>query len=220
MTSARKGFTLIELLVVIAIIAILAAILFPVFAKAREKARQTSCLSNLKQIGLGLLMYAQDYDERFPLFGWNADPWTVPTTLYWYDLIYPYVKNTQLYQCPSKAGTLGGGWWWRDYGYNCGWMQNRALAEIPRPAEKIIVGDTWSGQWNQDPRISPGNSWDDPPGRATGNGCSAPQRIHNDGGNFLFTDGHAKWMRPEVIYGPNGDQGTKLRWWNMEDAVP
>ena len=70
---SRRGFTLIELLVVIAIIAILAAILFPVFAKAREKARQTSCLSNVKQLGLGLMMYAQDYDEKLPSY---LPPWT------------------------------------------------------------------------------------------------------------------------------------------------
>lgn len=95
----RRGFTLIELLVVIAIIAILAAILFPVFAKAREKARQASCQSNLKQLALGVLMYVQDYDEKFPV--WNryegADRWPLAPPA----AIYPYVKNTQLYECPS-----------------------------------------------------------------------------------------------------------------------
>ncbi|MCD6352263.1 MAG: DUF1559 domain-containing protein, partial [Armatimonadetes bacterium] len=89
----RRGFTLIELLVVIAIIAILAAILFPVFAKAREKARQASCMSNLKQIALGLLMYVQDYDGRFMCIrqgpgGWNKN-------------VQPYVKNWQVFVCPS-----------------------------------------------------------------------------------------------------------------------
>src|SRR5512144_498244 len=81
----RRGFTLIELLVVIAIIAILAAILFPVFAQAREKARQISCLSNIKQIGLGVLMYAQDYDETYP-FAWGQ-------TGAWYESVDPYIKN-------------------------------------------------------------------------------------------------------------------------------
>jgi prepilin-type N-terminal cleavage/methylation domain-containing protein/prepilin-type processing-associated H-X9-DG protein len=94
----RRGFTLIELLVVIAIIAILAAILFPVFARAREKARQASCQSNEKQIVLGLLMYNQDYDERFMSVrqcpgGWNQ-------------LVQPYVKNWQLFECPSYEASL------------------------------------------------------------------------------------------------------------------
>ncbi|MBM3498472.1 MAG: DUF1559 domain-containing protein [Armatimonadetes bacterium] len=92
-----QGFTLIELLVVIAIIAILAAILFPVFARAREKARQTSCLSNVKQLGLGVMMYCQDYDETYPGY---YPPWpaTVPSPqgCSWWEGIYPYVKNYQL----------------------------------------------------------------------------------------------------------------------------
>ena len=88
----RKGFTLIELLVVIAIIAILAAILFPVFAKAREKARQASCESNLKQLALGMLMYAQDYDEKLPA-NWGPACWPtgLKTGLWWYAAVYPYV---------------------------------------------------------------------------------------------------------------------------------
>src|SRR5215467_15487314 len=85
MKHTRRGFTLIELLVVIAIIAILAAILFPVFAQAREKARSISCLSNVKQIGLGTSMYVQDYDERFPVtWGSGQDPWLV--------ILEPYMK--------------------------------------------------------------------------------------------------------------------------------
>src|SRR6476661_7679135 len=97
---SRKAFTLIELLVVIAIIAILAAILFPVFARAREKARQTQCTSNLKQLGLSILQYTQDYDEVFPygvsgpganrVYGW-AGP------------IYNYVKSTDVYRCPDDT---------------------------------------------------------------------------------------------------------------------
>ncbi|MES2459995.1 MAG: DUF1559 domain-containing protein [Armatimonadota bacterium] len=95
----QHAFTLIELLVVIAIIAILAAILFPVFAQAREKARQTSCMSNLKQQGLGLMMYTQDYDEDL-VPAWIGDGY--PGIARWMDLIQPYVKNTQIFTCPSS----------------------------------------------------------------------------------------------------------------------
>src|ERR1700729_3180729 len=93
----NKGFTLIELLVVIAIIAILAAILFPVFAKAREKARQTACLSNEKQMGTAVMMYVQDYDEHMP------SVWDTNTGLTWADEIYPYVKSLGVFVCPSNA---------------------------------------------------------------------------------------------------------------------
>src|SRR5258705_6112812 len=101
--KGKAAFTLIELLVVIAIIAILAAILFPVFAQAREKARQTACLSNVKQIGLGINMYIQDYDETLPLQ--NGDYQNFLVTLEsqpnWPKLIDPYTKNSQIYTCPS-----------------------------------------------------------------------------------------------------------------------
>src|SRR5215212_3495027 len=117
--ARQLGFTLIELLVVIAIIAILAAILFPVFAQARESARQTACLSNMKQIGSGMMMYLQDYDERLPAADWGnafkGPPFTVfafqngagagPPT--WADVFQPYVKNLNFMKCPSDtSGTV------------------------------------------------------------------------------------------------------------------
>ena len=98
--NKTRGFTLIELLVVIAIIAILAAILFPVFAKVREKARQISCASNLKQLGLSILEYTQDYDERFPETNVNAN------CNNWAQEIFPYVKSVDVYKCPDNPDTV------------------------------------------------------------------------------------------------------------------
>src|SRR5579862_733995 len=128
----RKGFTLIELLVVIAIIAILAAILFPVFAQAREKARAISCLSNCKQIGLSFAMYVQDYDETTPLQESPAPSVADGVTKsYWYILIQPYVKNWQLFLCPDRSDTttssknpkeVGGRA--LGYGYDDGWVSD------------------------------------------------------------------------------------------------
>lgn len=110
-TRSRRAFTLIELLVVIAIIAILAAVLFPVFARARENARRARCMSNLRQIGMGIMMYVHDYDERYPLLtaaqsGDYADVSTSSdfqdgTNVYWPHLIYPYTKSMQIFRCPS-----------------------------------------------------------------------------------------------------------------------
>ncbi|BDI28866.1 hypothetical protein CCAX7_009170 [Capsulimonas corticalis] len=113
MQKARSGFTLIELLVVIAIIAILAAILFPVFAKAREKARQISCVSNLKQIGLGLMQYSQDNDEIMANAWYGnggyqkSDPTPGSVKYKWMDAIFPYVKSTQIFTCPDDSGIQG-----------------------------------------------------------------------------------------------------------------
>ena len=139
MRAGRRGFTLIELLVVIAIIAILAAILFPVFARAREKARQSSCLSNVKQLMLAVQQYAQDYDERMPRHGNNPD---------WTEQIYPYVKNVQVYNCPSSStagpsteadlGNLFNYSW--NY-YSSGGQNNFKLAQIVRPSEAIVTLD-------------------------------------------------------------------------------
>ncbi len=105
LSSRQRGFTLIELLVVIAIIAILAAILFPVFARARENARRASCQSNMKQIGLGMLQYGQDYDEKL-VKAWRGSANTASdgTDKYkWMDAIFPYVKSEQIFNCPSHS---------------------------------------------------------------------------------------------------------------------
>jgi prepilin-type N-terminal cleavage/methylation domain-containing protein len=157
----RRGFTLIELLVVIAIIAILAAILFPVFARAREKARQTSCLSNLKQITLGTLMYAQDFDEMLPQGGHWLYIGGVRTMMYWTRAIEPYLKNTQLLMCPSSSYKTHPHAWNYGFvsqttGYNGGtggfvlpngtsvpsYSSPVALAKITAPAERVLVSDS------------------------------------------------------------------------------
>src|SRR5579863_9827517 len=119
MQRRTQAFTLIELLVVIAIIAILAAILFPVFAKAREQARKISCLSNVKQMELSLLMYVQDYDEGYPVTPFPPDnpiPTTGPMWAWfvwegWPLLTNPYVKNGQIFHCPSAESPY---WFWGD----------------------------------------------------------------------------------------------------------
>lgn len=121
MKKPQSGFTLIELLVVIAIIAILAAILFPVFAQARSKARQITGTSNIKQLSLGILMYSQDYDEKFPRTGYGglcgADIGAAPGvcnqygSLDWQNTIAPYVKNLGIYVSPGDAARVAGGSW-------------------------------------------------------------------------------------------------------------
>ncbi len=131
----RKGFTLIELLVVIAIIAILAAILFPVFARAREKARQSSCLSNVKQLTLGNMMYAQDYDEVTVIFSQGPSGGNPQ----WHYLIEPYLKNTQIFLCPSQNPTTA--WYGRMISYGIHRSTGVALARIERPAETLALAD-------------------------------------------------------------------------------
>lgn len=192
----RKGFTLIELLVVIAIIAILAAILFPVFARAREKARQTSCLNNVKQVGLGQLMYIQDYDERTPIHRCgDAAHGHLQCTHF---VILPYVKNYQIFVCPSKGSPVnddrvmrpvcsivsmqGGG---LSYWDNMD-MDNRALAEVTSPAQKVMIGDSDGYGYA---------AWQAAGATYRYYFASRVQAPHNDGLNVCFYDGHAKWMK-------------------------
>ena len=151
MKRGSRGFTLIELLVVIAIIAILAAILFPVFARAREKARSTSCLSNVKQISLGTLMYINDHDEVMPMGRYPA-PDVYSGQLYVAIAVHPYIgqgaisgwagSNYGIWQCPSRR--VSDAWYngaYADYGYNTR-LDRVALAEIRYPSQTAMWADT------------------------------------------------------------------------------
>jgi len=190
----RKGFTLIELLVVIAIIAILAAILFPVFAKAREKARQTSCLSNVRQIMIAQLSYAQDYDECFCKTGrWNTpreDPVVNGANMWWDQAIAPYCKNTQLFQCPSYNSSYPTGYeMWEPV---CGGWTGLAMGAIRAPAACIAMydgGGRYASKYVSDPPHA--RSPVDPNEYSRVDRFAAPR--HNDGANFGYYDGHAKW---------------------------
>lgn len=212
-----KGFTLIELLVVIAIIAILAAILFPVFARAREKARQTTCLSNVKQISLGFTMYMQDYDECLPqsYYYWHGGPGLCIWTLY----TYPYVRNWQLYICPSAGRSSYTYSHWfdppttpstkLDYGINCHLAspyhnQGYPLAMVKYPSQTILVAD--SGRAEETTTYNGSNSWE------LYNTYHVSRFIparHNGGGNIGFVDGHAKWYTLQEAI---GNDGVDFKW--------
>ena len=194
MKRRRKGFTLIELLVVIAIIAILAAILFPVFARAREKARQASCLSNIKQLCLAFLAYATDYDEK--VAGYSS--------YYGNRLLGPYIKNDQIWTCPSRSdwplvdGVNLGGYGTTIYCYIAG----KYLEKFENPAETFWVADRWSNhQWLVAYNSGCGYSWPLDPAKPWRR--SNLDARHNDGINCGFVDGHAKWMRPEPLISTN-----------------
>jgi prepilin-type N-terminal cleavage/methylation domain-containing protein/prepilin-type processing-associated H-X9-DG protein len=132
--NRANGFTLIELLVVIAIIAILASILFPVFGRARENARRSSCQSNLKQLGIAAMQYTQDYDEYFmPAWNSNGLPNGTPTGIYtstkpWMELMHPYIKSPQVYVCASEADATGTSYPNAQWRLRAGWP---ATMELP-----------------------------------------------------------------------------------------
>jgi prepilin-type N-terminal cleavage/methylation domain-containing protein/prepilin-type processing-associated H-X9-DG protein len=202
----RRGFTLIELLVVIAIIAILAAILFPVFAKAREKARQSSCLSNLKQMGLAFLQYVQDYDERMPRANNAPCTYLLPngtvstsTNMLWHYQISPYIKNWQIYNCPSNSVQLDLANYDSSFGYGYHateptWnLAGRSIGELNVPAETIMLADSSYYLVDWDARVAPDNG--DP-----------PAAIHNEGANVTFCDGHAKWYKASTLAYYDGNQ--------------
>lgn len=210
----RSGFTLIELLVVIAIIAILAAILFPVFAKAREKARQTACLSNLKQMGLATMMYTEDNDENYPCesLGGVASPYDVadhpgvgPS---WFSAIQPYEKSLDVQVCPSSpilASEPPRAHSKSSYDYN-GLLAHPIstdapsnplpvsnLAGVARPSETMMLEDqalTWSRS-QAEPRWA-GGHWMDPYSSSL---TDINAQLHNGGFNIAYADGHAKWIK-------------------------
>ena len=234
------GFTLIELLVVIAIIAILAAILFPVFARAREKARQTSCLSNVKQLTLGLMMYAQDYDERLTGSYNNRDMWP--------RLIEPYVKSGQasgsrmvgsIWSCPTWPGPFtpqvhqdtwnpGSAGSQLAYGYNFRYLTMPVgssvdyslggvpLAEIERPAETVMIGETGLALLSGDRGWNTGMSYVAREGCVDalmqGSGNYVLYTRHNGMANVGFADGHAKASGRDVA--------VNLYYWQTTKTSP
>ncbi len=225
------GFTLIELLVVIAIIAILAAILFPVFSRAREKARQTSCLSNVKQLTLGCKMYVQDYDEFFPFAlasitdqvvgGYFARYYLGDETRSYYpiwpDVIMPYVKNDQLFRCPSRSTD------WIGYGYNVylGYVgghptrsgplyEGVSLSSIAKPAEHAMIIDHQDGYWPGYGADYPRWAWYRAWPSLTHPTDATWEPPHNEGANVGCVDGHAKWYKQEQFMWSR--YGGRLNW--------
>ncbi len=195
--SRPTAFTLIELLVVIAIIGILAAILFPVFARARENARRTSCLSNMKQIGLGTMMYAQDHDEWLPIGARRRIIWGARGT--WRSFLQPYVKNTQVFRCPSDDTGLvdAGDFLPVSYGINytiAGWCIAAPLAGIQETAQTVLAAEMASNNANQYTVYPTNISW------APAGSTVFPR--HFDGSNFVFADGHAKWLKKGADLNP------------------
>jgi prepilin-type N-terminal cleavage/methylation domain-containing protein/prepilin-type processing-associated H-X9-DG protein len=225
--NRRKGFTLIELLVVIAIIAILAAILFPVFARARENARRASCQSNLKQIGLGIMQYTQDYDEILP-GEWtgndnesnNTDRWK------WMDSVFPYIKSEQIFVCPSDTENrryiynknlpsglhvnYGSYYVNAYYGAGGGGPRWTNLSRVQAPATTIWALDG-QPRWNGDPQayrmcFNSAGAGDAPMFNYTATprngferwGGRAVER-HLDTTNVLFIDGHVKTMKLDAL---------------------
>ena len=232
----RRGFTLIELLVVIAIIAILAAILFPVFAQAREKARQTVCLSNEKQLMLAALQYVQDYDETWPLSNFSSDGvnWTSASTTtpasvfghtaardaYWSNSLQPYLKNTQVLNCPSAAKDLSSYFGVslsqaKGYTYSLtynGYLNQWNDAGSPAPSHVIAFSEglgkaTMPRYCNAFPKLLNKAKVAQPKFIADDGGVNCAQPfgdptinygntwwVHSQGSNYTYMDGHAKWL--------------------------
>ena len=214
----RRGFTLIELLVVIAIIAILAAILFPVFSQAREKARQTACLSNLRQLGLGFAMYTQDYDECLPdrrelktALGYrpwgSAWPASDPRGGWVATVLEPYLKNRAILSCPSVAGKMAGVAQ-VEQGDSRYWLWRFDRPDNPVPLDNFwgktseqAVGDLRQAnnpQAGKPESVAEAELAVDPYFPRTIPSVPAALKgraVHMGGRNRLFLDGHAKWLR-------------------------
>jgi len=238
----RRGFTLIELLVVIAIIAILAAILFPVFARAREKARQASCQSNLKQIALGELMYVQDSDERshgptqndpanfytrgntcsgcFHAYeAGEPDQRNIGVGIRWAPL-NPYIKNTQVWRCPSCLA-------FRSYAWGRA-GENRFQSQFVHPAMTVMFADGGGrGTANGDIAWITHNYQDANTDRDCCTNISNPGPgehrhwigdVHNEGANIAFWDGHVKWMSKRNI--PIGRRGNGIKFVAEDPVMP
>ncbi|BCM88786.1 hypothetical protein IAD21_00628 [Abditibacteriota bacterium] len=223
----RFGFTLIELLVVIAIIAILAAILFPVFARARENARRSSCQSNLKQIGIGVMQYTQDYDEMMPA---RAHDQGLTTARNWINMLQPYVKSYQLFQCPSNTRNTQGmgddvtGLSKVSYAANSTENVNDgggifafnsltspiSLSAIQNPATTISNFETNSASSDFVIVKTFFTTQGDP---AWGGGTNpALYSGHLSTANYLFADGHVKSLRPLATLAP-----TNM--WNRDNVA-
>lgn len=220
---ARPAFTLIELLVVIAIVAILAGILFPVFAQAREKARQASCASNLRNLGAAMLMYAQDSDEQLPLAAYATAGFDFVT---WHELAEPYVRNRQIWLCPSSlvAKADQGGKPTTHFGYNALYLTDirldfgnasghhaASLASVSMPAETLFLADAKAS-------ISPSWCGDDgkfllPPSAPATHCWGRPNYLHTEGSNTLWLDGHVRFQKPAQFY---TNQTPPDRWFDRE----
>ncbi len=207
-SRARLGFTLIELLVVIAIIAILAAILFPVFARAREAARATSCRNNMRQLGTAMLMYVQDYDERYP-GSWMGTAYAAGSGYTWRSSVLPYTKNAGIYQCPSHrvAAPWDGSpaFTANEWNQQCGYGFNQihwaggaptqasgaTEASIDQTSSTILLGERDNAT---DQLAFQANTAYDY--GATNVNAS---RRHSEMSNFLFADGHVKAMKADMV---------------------
>jgi prepilin-type N-terminal cleavage/methylation domain-containing protein/prepilin-type processing-associated H-X9-DG protein len=234
--KSRSGFTLIELLVVIAIIAILAAILFPVFAKAREKARQTSCASNEKQLGLGFVQYVQDYDETFPcgLPAWGGGPlWGTG----WAGQIYPYVRSKGVFMCPDDSTSAAAPAVALSYAENTNLTVAEAIGPakaanssgLNAPANTVLLFEIQGNSGDPSDPTEGASATGDATGysslRVLPNGQYATGAIagqafpvsvltaspvHTEGANYLACDGHVKWARGGRLSGGRNANDANL----------
>lgn len=247
MSDRKSGFTLIELLVVIAIIAILGAILFPVFAQASEKARTTACLSNQRQFGLALLMYVQDYDETFPvnLYLGQDEPNGQPCLVTSYAEVMPYIRNSHVLLCPSDAHPLNLNKGFSTLGLPplcaasplatfVSYQPNYALIDDGDPT-RIFAGEsgrtvnTLASLPFPDLTSAYSDSVATLPGGTAGFClfCSPIQARHNGQVRALFADGHAKNVHTRPALDKNGNQlagwdlgGQPILEWYVNDPGP